>query len=113
MIDCPIGKCSPALFCDKCSQLSDPSAKYVQRVGDVHFFARCVLYQNTILQQTQYHSLDSFGCFAQRLFDNRLQGFVICVDSRFPTEGVLVELNVQARRRWRGTLFLFARIQIQ
>ena len=28
MVDCPIGKCSTALICENCSQLSAPSARY-------------------------------------------------------------------------------------
>ena len=29
MVDCQIGKCSRALICEICSQLSAPSARYV------------------------------------------------------------------------------------
>ena len=28
VVDCPIGKCSTALICEKCSQLYAPSARY-------------------------------------------------------------------------------------
>ena len=90
MVDCPIGKCSTALICENCSQLSAPSARYALDSVSAMCISLPFVYFTT-MSYCNRHSLESFGCFAQWFLDNRLQGFVIGVDNRFPTEGVLVE----------------------
>ena len=105
MVDCPIGKCSTALICENCSQLSAQSARYaLDNVSAIRIYLPFV-YFTTMSYSNRRSSIPwiRLGALNRFFFDNRLQGFMICVGNRFPTKGLLVETFKR----------LFARIQLQ